>query len=83
MTPVDTATGTAGKPIPVPGMAESIAISPDGRSVYVGSFSRGKLTTISTSTNQVSPIVMRARSAPSWWSPGPDRPGPRSPGLPA
>jgi YVTN family beta-propeller protein len=39
-------------------------MSPDGRSVYVGSFKRGKLTTISTSTNRVSRTVMLSQVGP-------------------
>jgi len=63
VTPVDTATGTAGKPIPVPGMAESIAVSPDGQTVYVGGYRPGKLTPISTSTNQAGPVVQAGKGA--------------------
>lgn len=63
VTPVDTATGTAGKPIPVAGMAESIAVSPDGQTVYVGGYRPGQLTPISTSTNQVGPIVQAGKRA--------------------
>jgi DNA-binding beta-propeller fold protein YncE len=63
VTPVDTAAGTAGKPIPVPGMAESIAVSPDGQTVYVGGYRPGQLTPISTSTNQVGPIVQAGKRA--------------------
>jgi sugar lactone lactonase YvrE len=57
VTPVDIATGTAGKPIPVTGTAESIAVSPDGQTVYVGGSWPGQLTPISTSTNQAGPII--------------------------
>lgn len=64
VTPVDTATGTPGTPITVPTNGWSIAMSPDGRSVYVGSFKRGKLTTISTSTNRVSRTVMLSQVGP-------------------
>jgi YVTN family beta-propeller protein len=64
VTPVDTATGIPGTPIPVPTNGWSIAMSPDGRSVYVGSFKRGKLTTISTSTNRVSRTVMLSQVGP-------------------
>jgi DNA-binding beta-propeller fold protein YncE len=63
VTPVDTATGTAGKPIPVPGMAESIAVSPDGQTVYVGGYRPGILTPISTSTNQAGPVVQAGKGA--------------------
>jgi YVTN family beta-propeller protein len=63
VTPVDTATGTAGKPIPVPGMAESIAVSLDGQTVYVGGYRPGQLTPISTSTNQVGPVVQGGKRA--------------------
>jgi YVTN family beta-propeller protein len=64
VTPVDTATGIPGTPITVPTNGWSIAMSPDGRSVYVGSFKRGKLTTISTSTNRVSRTVMLSQVGP-------------------
>lgn len=62
VTPVDTAAGTAGKPIQVPGMIESIAVSPDGQTVYLGGYNPGKLTPISTSTNQVGPDVPVGKS---------------------
>jgi DNA-binding beta-propeller fold protein YncE len=57
VTPVDLAAGTAGKPITVTGTAESIAVSPDGQTVYVGGYHPGQLTPISTSTNQAGPII--------------------------
>lgn len=57
VTPIDTAAGTAGKPIVVPGIADSIAVSPDGKTVYLGGYNPGKLTPISTSTNQVGPDI--------------------------
>jgi DNA-binding beta-propeller fold protein YncE len=57
VTPVDIAAGTVGKQIPVSGMAESIVVSPDGQTVYVGGYRPGQLTPISTSTNQVGSIV--------------------------
>jgi DNA-binding beta-propeller fold protein YncE len=71
VTPVDTATGTPRTPVPVPGTAFTIAMSPDGRSVYVGSMMRAKLTTISTSTNQVSRIVMLGQVGPVTVAAGP------------
>jgi DNA-binding beta-propeller fold protein YncE len=63
VTPVDIATGTAGKPIPVSGMAESIAVSPDGQTLYVGGYRPGQLTPISTATNQVGSIVQGDKHA--------------------
>jgi DNA-binding beta-propeller fold protein YncE len=57
VTPVDLATGTAGKPITVTGEADSIAVSPDGQTVYAGGYHPGQLTPISTSTNQAGPII--------------------------
>jgi DNA-binding beta-propeller fold protein YncE len=53
VTPVDTATGTAGKPIQLPGVIDSIAVSPDGQTLYAGGYRPITLTAISTSTNQV------------------------------
>ena len=57
VTPVDLATGTAGKPITVTGTALSIAVSPDGQTVYAGGSWPGQVTPISTSTNQAGPII--------------------------
>jgi DNA-binding beta-propeller fold protein YncE len=61
VTPVDIAAGTAGKPIAVPGMAESITASLDGKTIYVGGYRPGQMTPISTSTNQVGPVVPAAK----------------------
>ena len=71
VTPVDTATGTAGKPIPVPGMDSSIVISPDGQTVYVGSDRTAKLIMIPVSTNQISQIVQVAKRGDIELAPGP------------
>ena len=57
VTPVETATGTVGKPIQVVGVMDSIVVSPDGQTVYLGGYYPGKLIPISTSTNQVGPDV--------------------------
>ena len=57
VTPVETATGTVGKPIQVAGVMDSIVVSPDGQTVYLGGYYPGKLIPISTSTNQVGPDI--------------------------
>lgn len=71
VTPVDTAAGTAGKPISVPGMDSAIAVSPDGQTVYVGSDQTARLIMISTSTNQVSRTVQVARHGDVEFATGP------------
>lgn len=54
--PIDTATGTAGAPIHVPGQAFGITITPDGRTVYVWGESATSLTSIIRPSTQVTPI---------------------------
>jgi len=49
--PITTATNTAGKPINVGAVAESIAITPDGKTAYVPNSRSGTVTAISTVTN--------------------------------
>jgi DNA-binding beta-propeller fold protein YncE len=71
VTPVDTATGTVGKPIQVPGTAGAIAVSPDGGTVYVGINQNGKMIMISTSTNQVSQTVQVAKRGDIEFATGP------------
>jgi YVTN family beta-propeller protein len=51
VTPIDTATNTAGTPIPVGSGPEGVAITPDGRTAYVTNFSSGSVTPIDTATN--------------------------------
>ena len=71
VTPVDTAAGTAGKPIQVPGEADYIAVSPDGATVYLGINQNGKMITISTSTNQVSQTFQVAKHGTIEFATGP------------
>ena len=66
--PVDTATGTPGAPIRVgvdrPGLhdqPDGIAITPDGKTVYVANIGSGTVTPIDTATN--APGARRSRSA--------------------
>ena len=58
MVPIDTPTGTPGAPIRVgvnrPGLhdqPDGIAITPDGRTVYVANIESGTVTPIGTATN--------------------------------
>ena len=52
MTPITTATNTPGKPIKVGGQPYSaIAITPDGKTVYVANTGTNTVTPISTATN--------------------------------
>jgi DNA-binding beta-propeller fold protein YncE len=64
VTPIDTATGTARKPVPVPGSPLSIAIGPDGKTAYVGSFRPGTLTAIPTATNRARHPVLVGPAGP-------------------
>ena len=51
MTPIATATNTAGTPIPVGNDPDAIAITPDGKTAYVLSYDAGTVTPIATATN--------------------------------
>ena len=52
VTPINTATNTAGKPIIAgKGQAGPIAITPDGKSAYVANWNSGTVTPICTATN--------------------------------
>ena len=51
MTPITTATNTPGKPIRVGSGSYAIAVTPDGKTVYVTSFAEGTVTPITTATN--------------------------------
>jgi len=63
VTPIDTATGTAGKPIsagrPAAGGCEAdvIAVTPDGKTAYVTSYNDGTVIPISTATNTAGPPI--------------------------
>ena len=49
--PIDTATNTAGTPIPIGDSPEGIAITPDGTTAYVANADAGTVTPIDTATN--------------------------------
>jgi YVTN family beta-propeller protein len=51
VTPISTTTNRAGKPIKILGGPWAIAITPDGKTAYVTSYSSGTVTPISTATN--------------------------------
>ena len=51
MTPIRTATNTAGPPIPVGSGPFDIAITPNGRTAYILNFSGDTVTPIRTATN--------------------------------
>ena len=57
MTPITIATGKAGPAITVGTDPEKIAITPDGRTVYVTDFGSGTVTPISTATNKAGPAI--------------------------
>lgn len=52
VTPINTATNTAGRPIPVGSNPTTIAITPDGRTVYVANAESNTVTPIATATNK-------------------------------
>ncbi len=56
VTPIATATNTAGPPIPAGDLPISMAITPDGKTAYVANFSSGTVTPIATATNTGPPI---------------------------
>ena len=61
---IATATNTAGPPITVGSQPFGIAVTPDGKAVYVANFSSGSVTPISTATNTAgTPIVIGATAA--------------------
>ena len=51
VTPIRTATNTAGPPIPIP-LGQTIAITPNGKTAYVANTDDGTVTPIRTATNQ-------------------------------
>src|SRR6516164_2649441 len=51
LTPVDTATNIAGLPIVIGGGAQSIAVTPNGKTVYVPNGVHNSVTPVHTSTN--------------------------------
>ena len=67
LTPIATATNTAGPPIPAGSVPENIAITPDGRTAYVANVLSGTVTPIATATNTAGPPI------PVGTSPSPTR----------
>jgi YVTN family beta-propeller protein len=57
VTPIDTATNTAGPPITVGSYPYNIAITPDGKTAYVGNVGSGTVTPIATATNTAGPAI--------------------------
>ena len=57
MTPIATATNTAGPPITVGGGPQAIAITPDGKTAYVTNFDSDTVTPIATATNTAGPPI--------------------------
>ena len=57
MTPIATATNTAGPPITVGNDPDDIAITPDGKTAYVANSGSGTVTPIATATNTAGPPI--------------------------
>jgi YVTN family beta-propeller protein len=57
VTPIDTATNTAGTPIPVGSAPYRIAITPDGKTAYVVNLGSNTVTPIDTATNKADPPI--------------------------
>lgn len=58
VTPIDTATNTAGKPIRVGAHPQAVVVTPNGRTAYVANWGSGTVSPIDTSTNTAgTPIV--------------------------
>ena len=57
MTPIATATNTAGPPITVGSDPVAIAITPDGKTAYVTNRGSGTVTPIATATNTAGPPI--------------------------
>ena len=57
VTPITTATNTAGPPIPVGAAPAAIAITPDGKTAYVANYDSGTVTPITTATNTAGPPI--------------------------
>ncbi len=53
VTPIDTATKTAGATISIPGSPAGIAVTPDGTTAYVSSLDNGTVTPFDTGTHAV------------------------------
>ena len=57
MTPIATATNTAGPPITVGSDPQAIAITPDGKTAYVANIGSDTVTPIATATNTAGPPI--------------------------
>ena len=57
MTPITTATNTAGAPIRADHQPVAVAITPDGKTAYVANFGSGTVTPITTATNTAGPPI--------------------------
>ena len=57
VTPIDLATNTAGAAIPVGSSPSPVAITPDGKTVYVGNAFDGTVTPIDVATNTAGPAI--------------------------
>ena len=64
MTPITTATNTAGKPIKVGKAPIWIAITPNGQTAYVANFGSDTVTPITTATNTPGKPIRVGPSAP-------------------
>jgi YVTN family beta-propeller protein len=70
VTPIDTATNTVVKTIPVPGNAIDVVLAPDGKTAYVAlnltcPSCRGSVVPVSTSTYRVGPAIKVASILPA------------------
>jgi YVTN family beta-propeller protein len=57
VTPIDTATGRAGPPIPAGTDPQAIAITPNGRTAYVANTGAGTVTPVDTATDRAGPPI--------------------------
>jgi hyaluronoglucosaminidase len=56
------ATNKAGRAIPVGNVPGAIAITPDGKTVYVANWDAGTVTLISTATNKPGPAIRTGKT---------------------
>jgi YVTN family beta-propeller protein len=64
VTPIATATNTAGPPITTGQTPSAIAINPDGKTAYVANLNSSTVTPITTATNTAGPPITVAASDP-------------------
>ena len=64
VTPIDTATNTAGPAIPVGTEPEAVAVTPDGRTAYVADYGSSTVTPIDTALNTTGGIAIPAGADP-------------------